>query len=278
LNHINITLGKIYWTHGTTTRKIGQQKQTCMKSSKISISAICIGTNINEISLTLDSLIEVREELLEVVVIDSSEAQFTKGGHCLANKICLTRQYPPMGISNAFNKGIEVAKGDYVVFYNAGDQCIPQGFRSELEQLVQNPSLEIVTGPIILNYHKKRQIWRPRYRNSKIAQIHHIGTIYRRNLHKKCGKYDPFMKCAMDYSFLRRALRECQPNQIIVIEEPVSIFEMGGISTQLNSQRQLEVLASDIQVDSEIIKPIARYVLSKLKSLAREACRKQFRK
>jgi hypothetical protein len=73
----------------------------------------------------------------------------------------------------------------------------------------------------------------------------------------------------MDYSFLRRALKECQTHQIKIIDEPIGIFEMGGVSSRLNKQRRLEVLASDILIDAELVRPIIKFILSKIKGHAR---------
>lgn len=235
-----------------------------------SVAAICIGIDAKEIELTLASLSSICYLLDEIIIVDSSPNGLISIPPVMSSKVNHLKQYPPEGVSQAFNNAIKNASSRYVVFYNSGDICIPQGFSYSYSLICKNMSLRLVAGSVHLEHfstgHKKITIWRPRAKRKHVHQVHHIGTIYERKLHDECGFYDPLMMCAMDYSFFVRALYFSDPHQIATHSEPVGIFRMGGISSKMHSLKCREVLSADLLVRKNLATSLARYSLSLFKN------------
>jgi len=246
--------------------------------SRPSITAICIGLYPDEIHSTLKSLEAISPFLDEVIVIDSSCDGFNPELIPADLKANIIRQYPPQGISQSFNQAVRHANSDYLVFYNSGDECLADGFLQSYEALYGNQDLWMVAGPVILKDLYSSRLWHPRMKGNQIFQVHHIGTLYRRDLHRLCGEYDLSMRCAMDYSFLRRVLSAASRDQIFLQAKPTGTFMIGGVSTQLYFQKFREVLSADVMIDGKVVRPILHYIRSYLKGLASVCIRKIFGK
>ena len=235
-----------------------------------SVAAICIGIDAKEIELTLASLSSICCLLNEIIIVDSSPNGLISIPSDMSSKVNHLRQYPPEGISRAFNNAVKNASSRYVVFYNSGDICIPQGFSYSYSLICKNMNLRLVAGSVHLEHfstgRKKITIWRPRVKREHVHQVHHIGTIYERKLHDECGFYDPLMMCAMDYSFFVRVLYFLIPHQIATHSEPVGMFRMGGISSKMHSLKCREVLSADLVVRKNLATSLARYLLSLIKN------------
>ena len=102
---------------------------------QISVSAICIGIDAKEINETLGSLEVVGHHLTEMIVIDSTNGNEVEIPERLASIKKHIKQYPAIGISNAFNTGVQEAKSEYLVFYNGGDTCVEEGFLRSMEMI-----------------------------------------------------------------------------------------------------------------------------------------------
>jgi hypothetical protein len=213
-----------------------------------SVSAICIGIDAKEINETLKSLEVVGHHLSEMIIIDSTNENEIEIPERLEKIKMHIKQLPATGISNAFNTGVEKANSEYLVFYNAGDLCVEGGFLKSLDIIKTNPSISIVAGNVILYNENEEKLWRPRVKSGQVFQIHHIGTFYRKELHKVNGLYDPVMKCAMDYSFLRRAINSIEESQVVLSNTACGRFKMGGVSSVMSRRKHVEVLASDLLI------------------------------
>jgi hypothetical protein len=235
-----------------------------------SVAAICIGIDAKEINETLRSLSVVGHHLKEMIVIDSTNGNEVEIPERLASIKKHIRQYPAIGISNAFNTGVQEAMSEYLVFYNGGDTCVKEGFLKSMEIIITNQKISVVAGDVILQNGDKEKLWRPRVKNGKPFQIHHIGTLYRKELHKENGLYDPMMKCAMDYSFLRRAINSIKDDQIVLSNTACGKFKMGGVSSVMNERKHNEVLAADLLTDRGHLVSLLAYYKSVLGSKLRK--------
>jgi glycosyltransferase involved in cell wall biosynthesis len=147
-------------------------------------------------------------------------------------KIATLVSEPDKGISDAFNKGIKAATGDWILFLNAGDY-FPDTTTLETigPHLDQSLSVNVVYGRIayvnkhgeILKYrgdehYKKRITW--------YMPFPHQSTFHRRSLFDTYGYFDCTFKRAMDYEFVLRV------KNLNAVYTPLVISHMllGGVS------------------------------------------------
>jgi putative colanic acid biosynthesis glycosyltransferase len=139
---------------------------------------------------------------------------------------------PDAGIYDAMNKGLARAKGDYLIFLNAGDVFASEEILSEIKIALEKNDIRpgFIYGDSIENGHPK--IARSHRKIMQGLFTHHQAMFYRR---EDIGKlrYDTSYEIAADYDFTCRFL--AKNTGAFYIPLPICIFETGGIS-----QRQVE--------------------------------------
>jgi len=138
------------------------------------------------------------------------------------------------GIYDAMNTGIEMAHGHYLLFLNAGDTLADA---KTLDMLAPHckKSPDFVYGDAYEQYKNGRKPVIKTAQNHKEIHwglfTHHQAMLYRRHTVRDAKlRYSLRYKIASDYDFTARFLKEC--DDIIYIDKPICIFDMGGISQQ----------------------------------------------
>ncbi len=131
------------------------------------------------------------------------------------------------GIYDAMNKGLFRAKGEYLLFMNAGDlfasPCVLDEIGKSLECRSVKP--DFIYGDAMENGNRKTARRHTSIKNGMFT--HHQAMLYRRDA---IGEllYDTSYIIAADYDFTCRFLMK--NNNSLYIPLPVCIFETGGIS------------------------------------------------
>lgn len=131
------------------------------------------------------------------------------------------------GIYDGMNKGLEAARGAYVLFLNAGDALagddVLQSIREAADDadFIYGDSFEEIAG---VRYAK------PARSHSRIASgmfTHHQAMLYRRS---SLGdmRYNRDYKIAADYDFTAQLLAKSRT--VRKIDMPICVFEAGGVS------------------------------------------------
>jgi glycosyltransferase involved in cell wall biosynthesis len=239
-----------------------------------SIAAICIGLEEKEIATTLRSIAKVEAYIDEIIIVDSSATGLIEYPLKDNSKLTHIRELPAAGISNAFNTGVRSAKSEFLIFYNGGDECLADGLIKTVNTLIAHPECQIIAGDVILAYSDKRTPWKPRIRNNKAFQIHHIGTLYKKSIHNFCGMYDPSLHYAMDYAFFRKALEHIPTTSVEILDMPVGIFQMGGASSRHAARKNLEVLSTDLLTSYGLARSLLSYLKSSVALMTRSMIRR----
>lgn len=212
----------------------------------------CSLNNDKTISSTLRSVQNQTSVSIEHIVIDGgssdqtlkilTESQFTN-----VNLIFLSE--PDTGISDAMNKGIQRAKGDWLLFLHADDfLCDPTSIASIIPCL-DDQSCIITTPVIIKNPNASERIWEPTYWRFKTrfkTTIPHQGAFIPRHLFDKLGMYDTRYKICMDYEWFFRAYRAKIPVKIVDI--PVSKMNATGVSFRTDWQSLLHRFSEEKRI------------------------------
>lgn len=213
------------------------------------ISIITVSYNAGRtIEQTLRSVMEQSHSELEHIVVDGASSDNTRDiirayESSLARWIC----EPDRGISDAMNKGLRLAAGDYVLYLNADDYLTD---RLAIERVASRLSRDIVTAPVIrLEEDGSERLVRPRgftsWMNVKTG-LFHQATLCSRRLLKALGGFDTRYRLTMDYDLFLRAYRRRVP--IRIVEEPFSVMRSGGVSTR----RDINSLADRLREEREI--------------------------
>lgn len=146
---------------------------------------------------------------------------------------------PDRGIYSAWNKGLDQAQGEWICFLGADDYFWDESALAQMgEQLKKIPAnvnvaygrIKLVNadGKDILGFGEPWENVRERFKQTMI--IPHQGTMQRRSLFEKNGKFDESFRIAGDYEWLLRELKSADARFIPGITV-AAMRQGGGISS-----------------------------------------------
>ena len=174
------------------------------------------------------------------------------------NKTNVTRwtSEPDEGIYDAQNKGISHAKGEYLLFLNAGDYLVDEFV---LENVYPHLAGEALIYGDMQTCDDQGQIkhlkMHPKI-NKKVLfsdTIWHPSSFFKKAVFDRLGKYDLSYKIAADYEFYCRIILSFRvPKKYIPIE--ISVFDTTGVSSDPN--RKKELIAERRRVQDTYMNPV----------------------
>jgi GT2 family glycosyltransferase len=155
---------------------------------------------------------------------------------------------PDNGIYDAWNKGLQRARGEWVCFLGADDflwdATVFEGMAKGLGKLPQ--SITVAYGRIMLigmDGKTQRSLGEPweQVRDSfkQYMCIPHVGMMHRRSLFERKGLFDRSFKIAGDYEFLLRELKT--GNAAFLPDIIVAGQRYGGISTHADNNLRIKL-------------------------------------
>lgn len=201
------------------------------------ISIITINYN-NKTGLqkTMESVLSQSYSDIEYIVIDGNSSD---GGKELLDSykrnlaFCLSE--PDTGIYNAMNKGVEHATGEYIMYLNSGDVLIDNDVITRI--VPRLGEADIVCGQLI-SMISREQFGRTSKKPLtmldfvKGGPIPHPATFTRKTVFERL-RFDESLRIVSDWKFFLQAIMfEGFTHQ--VIDEVITVFEEGGISSDPN--------------------------------------------
>lgn len=188
------------------------------------------------------------------------------------------------GISDAFNKGIRYATGEYILFLNSGDFFLNKECLNRVIEVLQNNSYDIVTFSVKSMYREKypkdeqegEELW-------NTSMVPHQGTFIRKEVFAKVGGFSECFKIRMDYDFFCRCRNKsctfgCAPIEIVYYDaDGVSsnshyLFDKEGVAVRLLNDD--EVKADDIRLMEKLSRDNC-HICKKI-NLQSDVCRGDF--
>jgi glycosyltransferase involved in cell wall biosynthesis len=178
---------------------------------------------------------------IEYIIVDGASTDGTiKILRSLDDRIAYWKSEPDSGISEAFNKGIALAKGEMVGLLNSDDWYEPDAVRVAVEAM-RNSHADIATG--------KMQYWKGDRKTYLVSSdpnlleqsmtVGHPTVFVRRSCYSKIGLYRLDFRFAMDYEWMLRAKRGGAP--FVTVDHCVANVQVGGISDKRWRDAQREV-------------------------------------
>jgi glycosyltransferase involved in cell wall biosynthesis len=160
---------------------------------------------------------------------------------------------PDSGIYNAMNKGIGMAKGEYLQFLNSGDTlAAPDVTAKMLKELENKDKIAILYGNMLKQIPKgilrdKGFAGRkPTLLDFYTGTLNHSPTYIKRSLFEKYGLYDEQLKIVSDWKWYLQTII-FGGEQIAYADIDVTLFDMNGISSvnrDLEKAERKQVLTS----------------------------------
>ncbi|WP_101758415.1 glycosyltransferase family 2 protein [Oceanicoccus sp. KOV_DT_Chl] len=215
-------------------------------SPYLSIITPCLNAE-KTIKQTIDSVFQQEHHGIEYIIIDGGSTDGTLDiVKEYAQKLEIIVSEPDQGISDAFNKGIALAKGDYIAIINADDYYEPGAFNTIVATALEHNQPDVIHGglryiPIsgdsYLEQPNIERIWR-------YMSVFHPTMFIHRRAYESIGLYRLDFRFAMDSEWVHRAianrLRFVQSNNVI------SNMRLGGASHKYLLRSLLEFRQSAI--------------------------------
>jgi glycosyltransferase involved in cell wall biosynthesis len=190
----------------------------------------------------LDSVFAQRDASAEVIVIDGGSADGTREIiERNAARLAHWRSEPDRGIYEAFNKGLGVSRGEWLLFLGSDDRLASETVLAEVAARLPDPEggmriaygrLEVVApdGSVTMRLGTPWEESRRDFLDHNT--IPHGASFQHRSLYERNGPFDPGFRIAGDYEVLLRELKHCDPEYLDVL---VTVMGAGGISQREDS-------------------------------------------
>lgn len=198
------------------------------------LSIITINYN-NAIGLekTINSIIGQTFCDFQYIVIDGDSTDSSKKIlNNYSEKINTTISEPDTGIYHAMNKGISLAKGEYLLFLNSGDMLFE---KNVLQNIIPHlGTADLLTGHTNMKYDNGYTITKARkditFKTLFQYSIDHPSTFIKKEMFEKVGNYDESLKIVADWKWFLIAMAKHEASYKN-IDQIVSTFDAGGISS-----------------------------------------------
>lgn len=237
------------------------------------VSVITVSRNAEStIERTLSSVNEQKgvEGLIEHIVIDGASTDGTLGivrsfshAHWISE--------PDNGIADAFNKGLAMAGGEYLLYLNSDDYLYDdQVLRDAVNYIEESKKPAWVVGDVLVDRNGATEksarlfppsCWSMIFRN----RICHQAVFLRRDILELVGGFDRLFRVSMDYDLWQRLCSHgfCPTYWPRVI----SVYSMAGISSNNSASHQLERQSITARFRDTLFKRVAGKVYDRLQEL-----------
>lgn len=186
---------------------------------------------------TIESVLEQTYQPIEHIVIDGGS---TDGTVDLIRKhesrIAKWLSEPDRGIADAFNKGLRLATGDYVMFLNADDWLAdPEAIARLVAAAREREWPLVIYGDCDLydrdhdHFLYRASIPYDRAALLRGAALPHPGLLTHRDYFVRHGEFDETFRIAMDYELFLRGVPQTGAQHVPVL---VTNVRGGGLSTR----------------------------------------------
>jgi glycosyltransferase involved in cell wall biosynthesis len=174
----------------------------------------------------------------EIIIIDSLSTDTTH--QIITSNIGLITHYiseKDLGIYDAWNKGIRLSNGKWILMLGSDDELFPDALESYYKYSINNQSLDFISaklnlvetsGEIVASIGR---IWNWQEFKFKMNCIH-VSALHNRNLFLEIGYFNIDFQISGDYELL---LRKKDALKVGYIDKIVGKMQLGGISSSFKS-------------------------------------------
>ncbi len=177
-----------------------------INSPLVTVITVCYNSG-RSIRATIESVLQQSYKNIEYIIIDGGSTDKTLDIiHEYGSRIAKVISEPDKGISDAFNKGIKSAQGEYIQFIHADDRLEQTKIEKSIALLSTKPEYGFVFGDIQKIHGDKMEFvpGDPFYGKTiryVMGRINHPTVMVRKGIFEKYGTFDLRWKIAMDYDW-----------------------------------------------------------------------------
>ncbi len=157
----------------------------------------------------VDSILGQNYPNIEHIVLDggSTDGTLEVLRRC-EDRIALWKSERDAGVYDAWNKGLSLARGEWISFLGSDDEYLPGAIASYMELARQRPEADYLSARVRRLHPSGHAVmmggpWEwPRFRHHMCSA--HVGSMHRRRLFEAYGRFDSSYRIAGDYEFLLR--------------------------------------------------------------------------
>jgi len=213
-----------------------KKKINLKKKPFVSIITV-VKNNEKYLEETIKSIINQSYKNFEYIIIDGNSSDDTLKIIKKNNKnIDFWISENDEGIYDAFNKGLDLARGKFIGFVNSGDLLTTNAIQILKDYDIKNPNIDFLFGTV-----KKHWGTLHGYRPWKIHfswgfySSHSTGFFVKKKAAKKIGKYNLKYSYSADYDYFFRMIVQHKLQGIGTKKnELFGIFRPGGYSSKIN--------------------------------------------
>ncbi|MES2439824.1 MAG: glycosyltransferase family 2 protein [Verrucomicrobiota bacterium] len=190
------------------------------------------GTKIQD---TLDSVLSQSFGDFEYLIVDGcSNDQSLEIFENITDERVRFISEPDLGIYDAMNKGVRMARGRYLIFLGAGDYLCPDVL-NQIRQIANGGKYGLIYG----NVYWHDIIYAGEFSAERLAfdNICHQAIFYRRDVFEVVGHFDLKYKLLADWEMNLRCFGD-ERIDVLYVPMVVSVYEIGGISGNPDLQFQ----------------------------------------
>lgn len=178
----------------------------------ISVVTVCFDAA-DSLERTIRSLLSQTYLRFEYIVVDGGSTDGTLGilGR-YRDRISTLVSEPDCGIYHAMNKGVLLARGEWIYFLNADDSFHDDGVLALFAELEKRcPEAEVIYGDALLSYpdgssRLSRYPGLITWEHLATRSLCHQAMFTRRSAFERVGLYDPSYRLAGDYAWLLKSI------------------------------------------------------------------------
>ena len=181
---------------------------------------------------------------------------------------------PDLGIYDAWNKGITVSRGEWILFLGSDDKLLENTLSVYNDFLISLPNdVDYISGKVRLTlasgaYQAIGRPWRW-HEFSHYMRTAHVGSLHRRHLFDSYGLFSLKYSVCADYEFFMRIGPRLKA---AYIDQCLAIMSVGGVSqsslTPLLQTRDIKIkygYCSVLRIDLDFIYSVLAWSVSRLK-------------
>lgn len=198
---------------------------------------------------TIESVLAQTHSHIQYIIIDGASGEETQAilnGY--RDRVDLILSEPDRGISHAFNKGLERAKGQLVGLLNAGDTYVPEAVEWAVKWTLggaKDAGADFCYGDCLFHESETysfvmqgeaNYLRRLHYR---MPVFNHPTVFIKRSIYEEYGGFDEKWKTCMDYELLYRMIKKGKKG--VYIAKVMAEMDRDGISIHNNRRAIREV-------------------------------------
>lgn len=175
------------------------------------VSVITAVFNGNDcIAKCIESVISQDYPYVEHIIVDGGSKDGTvETIRRYGDRLALWISEPDSGVYDAWNKGLQLARGEWIAFLGADDVYLPHAIGTYMKLAKENSEAEFLSSRARLDHITGYAPtfggpWEwPRF--SRAMSTVHVGAMHHRKLFDRYGDFDTRYRIAGDYEYLLRA-------------------------------------------------------------------------